>query len=160
MQVSFSKGIETFRSRLTRNHGTSVFRLLLAGLGFAIFAFFPTHVMLGTMFFIPLVVPCINSLLYGDGSDGFYEDFNQEALEQFCEKYEAVMEAQGIPVEYIATDLLTLRDEPSSGDAENTYYSIMHMINKLEAIDGLQDIQQDQLPTVRAGEEDAEHPRD
>ncbi|ASD50520.1 hypothetical protein FDI24_gp239 [Acidovorax phage ACP17] len=160
MQVSFSSGIETFQKRLTRDHSTSVFRLLLAGVGFAIFAFYPANVILGTMFFIPLVIPCINSLLYGDGSDGFYEDFDGPALEQFCEKYEAVMAAKGIPVEYIATDLLTLTGEHASGDAENTYYSIMHMINKLEAIDGLQDIQQGELPPMRASEEDADGPRD
>lgn len=155
--MEFPSSFQKYLKNMYRNPGVDVFNVVMAGIGFGVFAFAPVAMgWLAFLFFIPVMLPGIHVLLTGTGEERFYEDVTSEGIEAFCETYIQTMATKGLmPADSLA-DSITLANLYNMGDTEGVVHAVFHMLNKMEEIDGIHDLQQAGLPTVRPSEEPAE----
>lgn len=152
-QMVFSKNIDRYRESLFVDPTPDPFFLFMFCVGVAIILAFPASAWIGVLAMAMPIIPVINRVLFGDRSNAFFEEFNEDLMNTFIKNFVRYMHQKGAGEYDIASDVYTLKVAYNEGDGEATMICLMHMANKVEFFSDVSDIHEAVLPAVHPGEE-------
>jgi len=146
--ILLSNNLQRFRAALFVDASNYPFYLVMAAIGLGIVWTYPASMFIGLLCMCLPLLPMLNRTITGDMEDAFFEEFDAPTMDTFLKNYTIAMLRKGFSEYDIASDILTLRTVWASGDGAATMITLMYFDNKLEAIDDVSDLQQDELPPV------------